>query len=1542
MISLPNHFIQETKTNITSISSFINILPDVRPEKAQRVISWLEQSSDTTNNYEILDSLVAKYGSRKEYMDAIHKYSTKNLSINYGSSGQMYSYDPLLTKHPKIRSSIDLKTKLSKISNMKIDLYNQINNYDKLDGIEKCYNCAVVVYWKVEGSVNTTGSVIVFVGGVDNITQNKNITSLNCVHASNIYNEIQVPVSNIAYTDTLPEKYKQKPYPMVYGEVDGAHSSISKIDLSTQQEYKDIVFDNPNVECEGFIDPDLPYATNDYNESAMYKTDRSQIYIADGDNLTTMLRYAPFWLWGDPNSYDSSDIHNGYSWRYTYLEQYRRVDDLNNGIKVLTIVGDNPRRVNPIKNNAAFVQFKDTFNGVTMFNQEEGDDVPNGFDLSYAQDDLYNTDYLPTGLIEDISGDVNAGVYWINNCDLTGADEFFNKGDYQNKDAKLKFRFWTTNTDTSPTGNDPSNDAIETLRGMRCQFLSKAQSINSYRHFVALHFKSKLKMAQYISKIDNPDNDAENTLFITNTPDNHDASIFTYPFGAACTAMYWFAGSFNKPDTADFDGWIPHFYPALDNYAPLICSTRLFPVRYRGFNNTLYQNGNDHLGQSPNMNGALHSPVINGGVLEKDSWTITSDNISQTVSNSNYDVNSDNFYLTNRTPWGATAEHIYDWWTTHCRREGNGDHVVIPWYALNFQFDSDRLAEEDDRAVDAAVTNIVNDGIEWRPKLWSYADTVDTTLMMCGPNQFKLGEDNANSHYNNNIVNHAYNELEIYDLYADRIYMKEDFIESDFFAKVKGRKGYTSVNGSLSSTAITKPNEIIYHFLSDELGLGKDIVINNDDFTKASNENSEIKTSFSINEKKDAKKIIENITKESKVLVKYNSTGTVTLDSMKEYYTDEDVDLTIKKSDIFNYKFKNTKLSEIKNQVKINYNKKYSNNSYINTSGFYTDPITGEDLYSIMVNDILKRSSFFEGHAGNIFNYDEFSFRMYNNLNTDGLPELNSENKIYSVDYYNMRNADTKLEIDCETIRDYKSASELQKYLILWHCNQHLVANIDLPIKYVGLETGDIINFDNLLGDKKAFNFDYTKRYVKNGQVIYPYFMITKIDKSIDKIKIEVIQLHRLDWGLDGHSMNIDSDTTHNSDKEQAEEGREDALQNVVITPHTIFFSQYVNDEHTITITGAYAEIDEIRISTPGTSSWVDNYTTYSDIQDGEHIIGVKTVEQHLDPEERTGTIKISFKDQEQELIVNIEQHGDDIIFGNQLTFLTDTIFPDTISNFVVTGQSDIPNDEYDIIDKIDLTWNFGEPADPAEQIWDIIKIKATDNVSFNLNHGLNGDYAANAIKVCSGNSGNNFGNGIESDWVFIHWVGDPNYDNRIYSQELELVVFQRNAWDGKASYGPITVDSGNAVVVYDSYGHEETDSYSSNREAHFFIEKNFDTYGNTIDTTEDVENQGYNVHGVALDISQDGAPFIPPVGDEFYGYGSGDFNQDGVLNILDVVGIVQVILGPNATEDDIYNCDINGDGIVNILDVIIMVGWILEYGGLIPEGQFGGPVGDQ
>ncbi len=55
--------------------------------------------------------------------------------------------------------------------------------------------------------------------------------------------------------------------------------------------------------------------------------------------------------------------------------------------------------------------------------------------------------------------------------------------------------------------------------------------------------------------------------------------------------------------------------------------------------------------------------------------------------------------------------------------------------------------------------------------------------------------------------------------------------------------------------------------------------------------------------------------------------------------------------------------------------------------------------------------------------------------------------------------------------------------------------------------------------------------------------------------------------------------------------------------------------------------------------------------------------------------------------------------------------------------------------------------------------------------------------------------------------------------------------------------------------------------------------------------------------------------------YESGDLNLDGIINILDVVSMVNVVLGNEEQE----LADLNNDGLVNILDVIILVNTILE-----------------
>ena len=53
-----------------------------------------------------------------------------------------------------------------------------------------------------------------------------------------------------------------------------------------------------------------------------------------------------------------------------------------------------------------------------------------------------------------------------------------------------------------------------------------------------------------------------------------------------------------------------------------------------------------------------------------------------------------------------------------------------------------------------------------------------------------------------------------------------------------------------------------------------------------------------------------------------------------------------------------------------------------------------------------------------------------------------------------------------------------------------------------------------------------------------------------------------------------------------------------------------------------------------------------------------------------------------------------------------------------------------------------------------------------------------------------------------------------------------------------------------------------------------------------------------------------------------GDINSDGVINILDVVGLVNIILG-NSPENPAG--DLNQDGVYNVLDIVQLVNIILD-----------------
>ena len=57
-----------------------------------------------------------------------------------------------------------------------------------------------------------------------------------------------------------------------------------------------------------------------------------------------------------------------------------------------------------------------------------------------------------------------------------------------------------------------------------------------------------------------------------------------------------------------------------------------------------------------------------------------------------------------------------------------------------------------------------------------------------------------------------------------------------------------------------------------------------------------------------------------------------------------------------------------------------------------------------------------------------------------------------------------------------------------------------------------------------------------------------------------------------------------------------------------------------------------------------------------------------------------------------------------------------------------------------------------------------------------------------------------------------------------------------------------------------------------------------------------------------------------------GDINQDGLVNILDVVNILNYILGVYIPTDNQFNLsDMNQDGFLNVLDVVLLVNIILN-----------------
>ena len=307
----------------------------------------------------------------------------------------------------------------------------------------------------------------------------------------------------------------------------------------------------------------------------------------------------------------------------------------------------------------------------------------------------------------------------------------------------------------------------------------------------------------------------------------------------------------------------------------------------------------------------------------------------------------------------------------------------------------------------------------------------------------------------------------------NNIYTLQDCLITDIY----NQDYYASIVGRVDGTGepIAKPQFILRDVLKNELNYQGNIELPDVDI-----EDNWIQ-SFTLNEQIEAKSFVENLFKSSVYIPSFNSEGEFKFLYMIEKETDFTQYPLINNEDIIKYSFSLTKLDDVKNQVNVKYKKDYGSGDFSKETGYGIKDNNG------IVRDTLDDATLtFEGSESN-----------------------------YDINYYGIKSEDAKFEFESEYIRDELTARKLQRKLLMWHCNQHLIAKIDLPPSYINLEIGDTIRFQELIGGKLAFGQDYTQQIIKNGQPIFPIFFVNKITKSLDKVSIEAVQIHRGELGFD-------------------------------------------------------------------------------------------------------------------------------------------------------------------------------------------------------------------------------------------------------------------------------------------------------------------------------------------------------------------------------------------------------------------------------------------
>ena len=346
----------------------------------------------------------------------------------------------------------------------------------------------------------------------------------------------------------------------------------------------------------------------------------------------------------------------------------------------------------------------------------------------------------------------------------------------------------------------------------------------------------------------------------------------------------------------------------------------------------------------------------------------------------------------------------------------------------------------------------------------------------------------------------------IYTIGLTQFTVFENVFSSDFYADVLGRAdsvndGFvytgTSPAGGESKVLIEKPVDIFYHFFEKELGH-----INSTDYASIStarvNNITPNKFAFSINEKINSKKLLNEMSKSACFFPTFSrlnrTSGKQELSFLSFTKFIPPINQEIKSKDVISYSYEKTPIENVYTLVNVKYKKDYATDDYTRETGWI-------DAFDYFGNGEWIPTTYSPPNPEKRFGYS------YENLG--------------------LKREDNILNFESDFIRDHESALMLRDYLLSFNANPHLIIKAKLPLKYINLEVGDIVEFDKLIDNNLAFGKDYSiegSDYTKwnvanntilgevvNGQVVQPYFHIFSVKRTLKSIDIEALQYHVLE-----------------------------------------------------------------------------------------------------------------------------------------------------------------------------------------------------------------------------------------------------------------------------------------------------------------------------------------------------------------------------------------------------------------------------------------------